>query len=79
MIFAINCYRYGKHRSKQKNWHTNNIKLENHFDNINKIEDFESESVLICNVSCKNLTGAKLLAIRFNKIDGFIRFYDGTK
>ena len=29
--------------------------------------------------SCKTLIGAKLLRIRFDKIDGFIRVYDGTR
>ena len=31
------------------------------------------------NISYKTLTGTKPLPIRFNKIDGFIRVYVGTK
>ena len=34
---------------------------------------------LIYNISCKNLNDCKPLRIRFNKIDGVIRAYDGTR
>ena len=34
---------------------------------------------MICNISYKTLIGPNPLRIRFNKIDGFIRIYDGTK
>ena len=34
---------------------------------------------LIYNISYKNLNDGKPLRIRFNKIDGFIRVYDGTR
>ena len=32
-----------------------------------------------CFISYKTLIGPKPLGIRFNKIDGFIRIYDGSK
>ena len=31
------------------------------------------------NILCKGLTNSKTLHIRFDKIDGFIRVYDGTR
>ena len=34
---------------------------------------------LVYNISYKNLIPAKLLCIIFDKIDGFIRAYDGTR
>ena len=34
---------------------------------------------MVWNISCKTLTGAKPLCIRFSKVDGFIRVYDGTR
>ena len=34
---------------------------------------------MIYDVSYKTLIGSKSLHIRFNKIDGFIRIYDGTR
>ena len=33
----------------------------------------------VYNISYKILTGAKLLCVRFNKVDRFIRGYDGTR
>ena len=36
------------------------------------------ENVLIHDISYKTLIDAKPLHIRFDKIDGFIRVYDGT-
>ena len=35
--------------------------------------------VLIYNISHKNLVAAKTFRIRFDKIDRFIRVYDGTR
>ena len=35
--------------------------------------------VLIYNISHKNLVAAKTFRIRFDKIDVFIRVYDGTR
>ena len=55
----------------------------------NKIKDFDVNSILIdekshdntllYNVSYKTLIGTKPLLIRFDKINGFIRVYDGTR
>ena len=36
------------------------------------------KNILVYNISCKTLIDAKPLQIRFNKIDGFVRVYDGT-
>ena len=66
--------------------------IKNHtcycFDDIIKIEDFNldnilrdeksNENILVYDISYKNLI-AKPLCIRFVKIDGFIRVYDGTR
>ena len=37
------------------------------------------ENILIYDISYKSLIGPKLLRIRFDKIDRFIKIYDGTK
>ena len=37
------------------------------------------ENILIYGISYKIFMGAKPLRIRFNKIDRFIKIYDGTK
>ena len=60
-----------------------------YFDDIIKIEDFDFDNILldeksyknimIYNTSYKTLIGAKQLHITFNKVDGFIRVYDGTE
>ena len=47
-------------------------------DNI-LIDEESYENILVCNMSCKTLIDAKPLRIRFDKIDGFIRVYDGTR
>ena len=44
-----------------------------------KLYKENKESILICGFSYKNLTGAKLLRIRFNKIDGFIEINHEVK
>ena len=54
-----------------------------------KFKDFDSDNILINEKSYKNilsydvlyktLIGSKPLQIRFNKIDVFIRIYDGTR
>ena len=59
------------------------------FDDIIKIEKFDFDKFLLNKKSNKNilfygilyktLTGAKLLCISFDKIDGFIRIYGGNK
>ena len=60
-----------------------------YFDEIIKIEDFDLDSILIdeksyenilvYNILYKSLIDYKTLRIRLNKIDGFIRVYDGTR
>ena len=37
------------------------------------------ENTLVSDISWKRLIGAKLLRIRNDKVDGFIRVYDGTR
>ena len=55
------------------------IKLED-FDLVNILIDEKSyKNILIYNISYKTLIGAKHLPIRVNKIDVFIRVYDGTR
>ena len=59
------------------------------YDDIIKLEDFDfniiltvgklHENILIYDISYKTLIGSKPLRIRLNKINGFIRIYDGTK
>ena len=54
------------------------IKFE-YFDFGNILIDEKSyENILTYVISCKTLNCSKLLDIRFNKIYGFIRIYDGT-
>ena len=60
-----------------------------YFDDIIKSEDFDidnilideksHEKILIYEISYQALIGSKILRIRFDKIDGFIRIYDGTR
>ena len=60
-----------------------------YFDDIIKIEFFDFDDILLDEKSYKNillydisykyLIGAKPLRIRFDKVDGFIRVYDGTR
>ena len=47
------------------------------FDNI-LIDGRSPENVLIYYILFKTLVGPKPLCIRFDKVDGFIRIYDGT-
>ena len=55
------------------------IKLEV-FDLDNILIDEKSlENILIYDISYKILIDPKPLPIRFNKIDGIIRIYDGTR
>ena len=69
------------------------VKIENrtsyYFDDIIKIEDFgfnnilvdekSNENILVYNILYKTLIGGKPLLIRFNKVDGFIKVYDGIR
>ena len=60
-----------------------------YFHDIIKFEDFDLDDILIDKKSYENvlvysilykiLIGPKPLCIRFNKIDGFISVYDGTR
>ena len=60
-----------------------------YFDEIIKIEGFDFDNILldersyknilIYGILCKNVIGAKPLRIMFNKVDEFIRVYDGTR
>ena len=55
------------------------IKIEEFdFDNI-LLDETSHENILIYDFLYKTLIGAKLLHIRFDKVDGFIRVYDGTR
>ena len=48
------------------------------FDDI-LLNEKSYKSILIHNTLCKTFMGAKPLHIRFEKPDGFIKIYDGTK
>ena len=55
------------------------INIEN-FDFYNILLDEKSrENILIFDISYKTLMGTKPLHIRFDKVDGFITVYDGTR
>ena len=57
----------------------NMIKLEN-FDIVNiTIDEKSHENILIYNISYKTFIGSKPLCIGFDKIDGFVRIYYGTR
>ena len=43
------------------------------------VDEKSYENILVNNILCKNLIAATPLRIRFNKIDEFIRVYDGTR
>ena len=59
------------------------------FDDIIRIKDFDINNILIdekpfenilaYNISYKSLIDCKPLRVRFNKINGFIRVYNGTR
>ena len=51
---------------------------DSNFDNI-LTNERSYENILVYNTSCKTLIGAKPLHIRFDKVDVFIRVYDGTR
>ena len=55
------------------------IKLEDFdLDNI-LIDEKSQENILIYDISYKTLIGSKPLRIRFNKINGITRIYDGSR
>ena len=43
------------------------------------VDEKSHEKILIYNVLYENVIDANPLRIRFDKIDGFIRVYDGTR
>ena len=55
------------------------IKLEDFDLDNNLINEKSYENILIYDISYKTLINSKPLRIRFFKIDGFIRIYDGTR
>ena len=44
-----------------------------------KLNKENYQNILIYDISCKTSTGAKLLCIRFDEIDGFIKIRDRTR
>ena len=59
---------------------TNSIATNEDFDLDNIFKDKKShENILIYDISYKTLINLKPLHIRFDKIDGFIWIYDGTR
>ena len=74
---------------KMKNNKFKTIRIKDYFDGIIKLEDFDFDNILIDEKSHKNiliydilsrtLIGPKPLSIRFDKIDGLIRIYDGNR
>ena len=55
------------------------IKLEDFVFNNSLINENSYENILVYDISYKTLIGVKPLRIRFDKVNGFIRVYDGTK
>ena len=63
--------------------------MQNNFDDTVKLEDFgidnilidckSYENILIYDISVQTLIDLQLLDIRFDKIDGFIRIYNGNR
>ena len=74
---------------RQKHVFRKNHKTCYYFDDKIKLEDFDIDnilidekshkSILIYDISYKTLIGQKPLRIRFDKINGFSRIYDGTR
>ena len=54
------------------------IKIEDFNLDNNLIDKQSYENIFLYNISYKTLIDVKPLHIRFDKIDGFIRVYDGT-
>ena len=55
------------------------MKLKDFGINNILIDEKPQENILIYDISYKTLIQAKPLRIRFDKIDEFIRIYDGTR
>ena len=67
-------YEFRKVQIKNCKWH--------YFDDIIKLEVVDEkshENILVYDISYATLIDSKLLCIRFDKIDGFIRIYDRTR
>ena len=74
---------------RQKHVFRKNHKTCYYFDDKIKLEDFDIDNILIdekshkhiliYDISYKTLIGQKPLRIRFDKINGFSRNYDGTR
>ena len=76
-----------------KNNELEKVRIKNrtcyYFDDIIKLEDFDLDNILIdenslenifiYNISYKTIIDPKPLQIRFDKINGLIRIYDGTR
>ena len=94
LTITIICYHYTKkrHNIKMENNEIKKLLIKNHtcyyFDDIIKLKDFDLDilidknshrNILIYDNSYKTLIGSKPLRIKFNKINGIIRIYDGTR
>ena len=69
-----------------ENYEFRKVQIKNcichYFDDIIKLEvadEKSHENILIHDISYATLIDSKLFCIRFDKIDGFIRIYDGTR
>ena len=51
---------------------------DNDFDNI-LLNEETYENILIYDISYKTFVGAKPFRIMFDKVDGIIKIYDGTR
>ena len=89
LTITIICYHYTKKRHNTK---MENNEIKNHtcyyFDDIIKLKDFDLDilidknshrNILFYDSSYKTSIGLKLLRIKFDKINGIIRIYDGTR
>ena len=79
--------------NKESNDKLKEINVKNrvcyYFDGIIEVENFDSddiifdensrENIFFYDISKKTLIHAKPSCIRFDKVDGFIRLYDGTR
>ena len=54
------------------------IKTEDSDFDIILINERSYEDILVFSISCKTLIDAKPLCTRFDKVNGFIRVYNGT-
>ena len=60
---------------------TGHVQLNFEYFDLGKtsIDEKPYQNILVHNISYKTLFGATPLRISFNKIDGFIKVYDGTR